>query len=888
MKLLIIDSNSIINRAFYGIRNLSTKTGTPTNAIYGFLNILIKLIRQVEPDYICAAFDVKAPTFRHEQFKDYKAQRKPMPDDLAKQIPIAKEILSAMNITVLEKAGYEADDIIGTVSRICSENDVECFIATGDKDDLQLVDDKVRVILTVTRSGMNETVIYDEQAVYDKYSVTPTEFIDVKALMGDPSDNIPGVAGVGEKTAVSLISKYHSIEYIYENIDNVGLKGAMYKKMVDGKDMAFMSKQLATIDKNVPMDINIADYKVQSADNDTLYELLSGLELFSTIKKLELSEPQNKTVTSKDFFEDTEINAVTDIDGVKKLASAVEKNRACAILFELSNKNFTAVNIAVGKTAYCITIGNGLSQQAVFDELRPILESEKTEKYMYDVKDALVSLHEMYGENIVKGIAFDGAIAIYLIDPSRTNYDIISVAGEYLGVVIEAENEGEQMSLFDEQSSENIDFSGKKVLCIEPLMEIAKKKMDELGQNELYYNVELPLVEVLADMQVYGFKIDQNQLDEFGDMLGERIAVLTKEIYNYANEEFNINSPKQLGVILFEKLGLKVIKKTKTGYSTNAEVLEKLKGEHPIIDLIMEYRQLAKLKSTYCDGLKAVINPKTGRIHSVFTQTVTVTGRISSTEPNMQNIPTRTEIGRELRKMFVAEGEDYILTDADYSQIELRVLAHIADDQTMIDAFLSGEDIHTVTASQVFGVPTSDVTGEQRRSAKAVNFGIVYGIGEFSLSQDLKISVGEAKRYIQSYLDKYSGVHHYMEHIKEQAHKQGYVKTLLNRIRYIPELASSNHNLKAFGERVALNTPIQGTAADIIKLAMVRVHKRLKDEGLKSRLILQVHDELIVETLKSEQDKVKEILKTEMENAMDLKVPLIADMACGKSWYDAK
>lgn len=881
MKLLIIDSNSIINRAFYGVRNLTAKDGTPTNAIYGFLNIFSKLVREIEPDFVCAAFDVKSPTFRHKMYKEYKAQRKPMPDDLARQMPITKQILNAMNIPILELAGYEADDIIGTVSRVCSEENVECFIATGDKDDLQLVDGNVRVVLTVTKSGVNETVVYGEDEVYEKYSVTPTEFVDVKALMGDPSDNIPGVAGVGEKTAISLISKYHSIEYIYENINEVGLKGAMLRKVTEGREAAFLSKQLAIINRYVPIEFEICDFARQPAKNDELYAILDSLQLYSMIKKFNLTPPAQTAAVIADIFEDTHIETVTDTQAAERIADKVRDKGEMTLSITFSANEIEYINVCIEKTAYSIRADIG---ESVF---LPIFKDSQIKKYVYDIKDTLVRLHRKYGENVLNGIEFDAAIAFYLIDPARPNYDLLSVAGEYLGVSVEEDEPQEQLSLFDEPK-ENNEFECKKILCIKPLAETAAEKLSQLGQDSLYYDVELPLVRVLADMQVYGVAIDKSQLDEFSDMLTDRIENLVDEIYSLAGEEFNINSPKQLGVILFEKLGLKAVKKTKTGYSTNAEVLDKLKNEHPIISVIMEYRQLSKLKSTYCDGLKAVINPETGRIHSVFTQTVTVTGRISSTEPNMQNIPTRTELGRELRKMFIAEGEEYVLVDADYSQIELRVLAHIANDDVMINAFLNDEDIHTVTASQVFGTDVKAVTNQQRSSAKAVNFGIVYGIGEFSLAQDLKIPVAEAKLYMTNYLEKYHGVREYMERVKEQAKKDGYVKTIMNRIRYIPELKSSNFSVRAFGERVALNTPIQGTAADIIKLAMVRVHRRLNEEHLRSRLILQVHDELIVETHKAEVEKVKEILKSEMENVMKLKVPLTADMASGRSWYDAK
>lgn len=864
-KLLILDSNSILNRAFYGVRYLSAKDGTPTNAIYGFLNILLKLIKEQEPDYICAAFDVKAPTFRHKQYEGYKAQRKPMPEGLAAQMPLAKDVLRAMGVTILEKEGYEADDIIGTVARLCEESEISCFIATGDKDDLQLASDKTKVILTVTKSGYNETIIYDDKAVKEKYHVTPTEFIDVKALMGDPSDNIPGVKGVGEKTAMSLIEKHHSIEYIYENIDDIGLKGAMLQKMKDGREMAFMSKELATINRNTPIEFNAEKCVFDGFENNgELYEILKRLELNSIIKKLDLSGGDN-VKENEDIFKDFSYQV-----GDKNMISGDK----VTVVLDFDGDNISSAAVGAGNNAVV------LNEQ---DDIKELLEDDSIAKVMFDVKEAIVKLNCRID---IKNIADDTAIAAYLVDPAKNEYTIEKLASEYFGTVIE-KPEVKQLSLLDDVETDRSEYLAKCAVALGVLNERIGDKIKENGQEKLYHEVELPLVTVLAHLEINGFLVDDNQLKEFADKLGEKIDALTNEIYMLAGEEFNINSPKQLGVILFEKLELKPVKKTKTGYATNADVLEKLRDKHPIVNFIMEYRQLAKLKSTYCDGLRAVVNPNTHRIHSVFTQTVTVTGRLSSTEPNLQNIPTRTELGREIRKMFVAK-EGYVLVDADYSQIELRVLAHIANDETMINAFRNNEDIHAVTASQVLGIPLEDVTKEQRSSAKAVNFGIVYGIGEFSLAQDLHISVKEAKAYIESYLEKYHGVRNYMESIKEQAKKDGYVKTMLNRIRYIPELKSPNYNIRQFGERVALNTPIQGTAADIIKLAMVRVDNRLINEGLKSKLILQVHDELIVEAHKDEVDKVKQILSEEMQGAMELNVPLKVDMSTGHSWYDAK
>ena len=864
-KLLILDSNSILNRAFYGVRYLSAKDGTPTNAIYGFLNILLKLIKEQEPDYICAAFDVKAPTFRHKQYEGYKAQRKPMPEGLAAQMPLAKDVLRAMGVTILEKEGYEADDIIGTVARLCEESEISCFIATGDKDDLQLASDKTKVILTVTKSGYNETIIYDDKAVKEKYHVTPTEFIDVKALMGDPSDNIPGVKGVGEKTAMSLIEKHHSIEYIYENIDDIGLKGTMLQKMKDGREMAFMSKELATINRNTPIEFNAEECVFDGFENNCeLYEILKRLELNSIIKKLDLSGVDN-VKENEDIFKDFSYQV-----GDKNMISGDK----VTVVLDFDGDNISSAAVGAGNNAVV------LNEQ---DDIKELLEDDSVAKVMFDVKEAIVKLN---GRIDIKNISDDTAIAAYLVDPAKNEYTIEKLASEYFGTVIE-KPEVKQLSLLDDVETDRSEYLAKCAVALGVLNECIGDKIKENGQEKLYQEVELPLVTVLAHLEINGFLVDDHQLKEFADKLGEKIDALTNEIYMLAGEEFNINSPKQLGVILFEKLELKPVKKTKTGYATNADVLEKLRDKHPIVNFIMEYRQLAKLKSTYCDGLRAVVNPNTHRIHSVFTQTVTVTGRLSSTEPNLQNIPTRTELGREIRKMFVAK-EGYVLVDADYSQIELRVLAHIANDETMINAFRNNEDIHAVTASQVLGIPLEDVTKEQRSSAKAVNFGIVYGIGEFSLAQDLHISVKEAKAYIESYLEKYHGVRNYMESIKEQAKKDGYVKTMLNRIRYIPELKSPNYNIRQFGERVALNTPIQGTAADIIKLAMVRVDNRLINEGLKSKLILQVHDELIVEAHKDEVDKVKQILSEEMQGAMELNVPLKVDMSTGHSWYDAK
>lgn len=866
-KLLILDANSLINRAFYGVRFLSSRDGTPTNAIFGFMMTLMKLIDENKPDYICAAFDLKAPTFRHKMYKEYKAQRKPMPEGLKEQMPIAKDILRTMKINILEKEGYEADDIIGTVSKICEEQNIECLIATGDKDDLQLASTTTKVLLTVTKSGTTDTDVYDDSKVFERYGVTPSEFIDVKALMGDSSDNIPGVKGIGEKTAMALIAKAKSIENLYADLESWGITPANLKKLTDDKDSAFLSKMLSTIDRCVPMEFDFEENKILNyAENTELYEVLKKLDLNKVITRIGVEKVETKETI--DFLSGTQCYSVYDAKEMEKLCEKIRQKGEVACIIEVQDGKILSVAAAVGKESAYVEV-NDATRNMLFD----ILADKAVKKYSANIKDAQVVTE-------ISGVEYDIAIAAYLINPARSNYSVNDLAYEFLGFEFA---ESRQVSLFDDDGAEN----AQKALAIMPIVDITRQKLKENGQEELYYEVELPLCEVLADMQKQGILIDKDSLLEFSGEISKRIDELTGEIYTLAGEEFNINSTKQLGVILFEKLGLKALKKTKTGYSTNAEVLEKLQGKHPIIELILEYRKLAKLKSTYCDGLLAVINEETGRIHSVFNQTVTVTGRISSTEPNMQNIPTRTELGSHIRKMFVAK-EGCVLLDADYSQIELRVLAHIANDPVMIGAFKNNEDIHRVTASQVLGIPAEEVTKEQRSSAKAVNFGIVYGIGEYSLSQDLKISVKQAKEYIESYLEKYSGVKKYMEDIKESARKNGYVKTMMNRVRFVPEITSSNFNTRAFGERVALNTPVQGSAADIIKLAMVRIYKRLKEAGFESKLILQVHDELIIEAKTEEKEAVSKILREEMENAIELSVPLLVDMSEGENWYDAK
>ncbi|MEE1350581.1 MAG: DNA polymerase I [Clostridia bacterium] len=878
-RLLILDSNSIINRAFYGIRPLNAPDGTPTNAIYGFINILFKLISDYNPDCILAAFDLKAPTFRHKMYSEYKANRKGMPDDLAAQLPIMKDILSYMNIPILEKEGYEADDIIGTVSRICKEQSAKCMIATGDRDDLQLAGGGTTVILASTKMGNSVTELFDEKAVIDKYGVKPTEFVDMKALMGDSSDNIPGVKGIGEKTASKLIMQFGSIENMYENLDDADVTDKIKQKLSEEKDIAFLSKSLAQIDEYVPIEL---DFKNIIFDNDSksfspeLYSLLLNLGLKSTIKKMNLSKPETAVQIDSDFFNSKELISVSDADEFNRNISSL--GRTISVFIDTRNNTVNSAAFSDGKTVYYSSAK--LYGDTLINAISPILCDESIKKVVFNIKDTMVDLNDKADIN---GIVFDSALAAYLLNPSKTN-DLAFAASEYLGVYID-EQENKQLSLLSDDDVS--DSHAKYALVIYALYEKLSKLIDENNQNELYYDVELPLIKVLCDMQIAGFKIDSAELKKFGEFLTENIRDFEKKIYELAGEEFNINSPKQLGEILFGKLGLKGGKKTKTGYSTKADILEKLAPDNEIVRLVLEYRSYQKLKSTYCDGFSLLVNPATQRIHSVFHQTGTVTGRLSSSEPNMQNIPTRTKLGRELRKMFIAD-DGCILIDADYSQIELRVLAHLANDETMIEAFKNGEDIHSVTASKILGIPIDKLTKEQRSSAKTINFGIVYGMSEYTLSQDLHISFKEAKEYMNEYFNKYSGIRNYLDMLKESARQNGYVKTLMNRIRYIPEISSSQAMVRSFGERAAMNTPVQGTAADIMKKAMVRVYNKLKSEGLKAKIILQVHDELIIESPLDEAEKVKSILKYEMENAIKLNVPLAVDMQSGKSWYDAK
>ncbi len=871
-KLLIVDGNSILNRAYYGIKPLTAPDGTPTNAVYGFLNILFKYLEEEQPDYLCVAFDVKEKTFRHKMYDQYKAQRKPAPEDFLVQLPLIKEVLGAMNCACIEKPGYEADDLIGTVSRLCDEQGIACRILSGDKDDLQLASDTTVVKLVITRMGRTETTDYNRDLVIEKLGVTPEEFIDVKGLMGDPSDNIPGVKGVGEKTAFSLIQTYHSIDAIYEGLENLEVTPSVKNKLAADKDSAFMSRTLATIDRHVPMDFDLESFRRGEYDTKTLGTLFTRLNFKSFLQKLELS-PEDRTE------EIAKISAICESVNCSYLPQTGEVD----YLFGDGDLYWTSG----GETVYRL-------QNPSREVLCGFFENPQLVKCGYNIKEDFVSLHQhgIWIENY----GFDVMIAAYLANPTQSSYDLETLCMTYLHEELAqtdtyTEEDGQiamNLSAETETDANRYQTYADRTLAVMRLRRLFGQKLKEDGQEKLYYEVELPLTEVLASMQIQGVYVDKDALGEFGAMLGNHLKGLEGQIYDLAGEEFNINSPKQLGEILFGKLELPSGKKTKTGYSTNAEVLNKLKDKHPIVNAVLEYRQYAKLQSTYVEGMLPMIDRQTGRIHSKFNQTVTATGRISSTEPNLQNIPVRTPLGRELRKMFVAQHEDTCLVDADYSQIELRVLAHISGDETMCESFIQNEDIHTRTASQVFGVPMDAVTLSMRSGAKAVNFGIVYGIGAFSLAQDLGISVKEADAYIKGYLSNYPLVDAYMKQTVEDAKEKGYVTTIFGRRRAMPELKSSNHITRAFGERVSMNAPIQGTAADIIKIAMVAVYQRIKKEQLKSRLILQVHDELIVETFPDEVEQVKQLLKEEMERACELSVPLVVDMNTGKSWYDTK
>lgn len=860
MKLLVIDGNSIINRAYYGIKLLSTKDGVYTNAVFGFLNMMKRFEDMCSPDAVAVAFDVHAPTFRHKMYDAYKAGRHAMPDELRSQMPIVKNLLHLLGIKTIECEGWEADDILGTLAARCREDGNECFIATGDRDSLQLAHGGVKVLLAKTKS----TDVMDEQAIAVEYGVTPQQLIQVKALQGDSSDNIPGVTKVGPKTALDLIARFKTLDGVYENIDDESIKKGTRTHLIEDKEQAYLSLELGTIRTDAPIDTDINSYLLGDFDKNAAAGEFLRLELYSLMDKYNLNA--NEAITQSTPEKPREITRLTCVDADYLLKKIGDDD---AYFYPLIiDGQITDLLFAFGDEI--IVIPSETPEYKYF--VRNFFENEKCKKFTYNSK----YLHRLAADLGVecKSVCGDLMLSAYLLKPSDSNYGIEHLCLDYNVPMPEFKN-----SLGS--SDENVVYAA----VIKPLFDKTDALLDEANQTDLLHNIELPLARVLAKMEHVGFCVDKNGIEEFGKSLSSRINVLTDLIYKEVGHEFNINSPKQLGVALFEELKLPCKKKTKSGYSTNAEVLESLRYDHAVIEYILEYRSLTKLKSTYCDGLLKVIAPD-GRIHTSFNQVETRTGRISSLEPNLQNIPIRTPLGRELRKFFVA-GDGETLIDADYSQIELRVLADLSNDENMINAFNGGVDIHTTTASQVFGLPVDMITKELRSRAKAVNFGIVYGIGAFSLAKDIGVSRKEAQGYINNYLATFSGVDKYMNHMIELAKERGYSETLFNRRRYLPELSSSNHMLRAFGERVARNMPIQGTAADIIKIAMVKVDKRLTDENMKSRLILQVHDELIVEAPEDEAQKALEIVTQEMENACKMKVCLRADGKIGKTWFDA-
>ena len=845
-KMLVIDGNSILNRAYYGIRPLTNKDGLYTHAVYGMITIISKHIDSLKPDYCVVAFDLKAPTFRHKMYDGYKANRKGMPEELAVQLPYAKRCMAGLGFKVMSLEGYEADDILGTMSARAAKQGIHAYVLTGDRDSLQLIDQNVSVLLVKTK----ETVEYNREVFFENYGVGPEQFVDVKALMGDSSDNIPGVAGVGEKTALKLIADFGSIDALYEKFSESGLTASVKQKLESGREMAFLSRTLALIDKDAPVETELEQCRYDGIHKQELYDLFAELEFSALIKKYGL-EGMHRSEVSADIEEQEDIP--DDLSEIS-LSDLCQQYKGKSVAVDI---NGDSISLCDGKTFYCASLTDGIA-----NEIRQVLGGASV--ICHDYKRLYKWLRSQGAE--CGGCRFDTKLGAYVLNSNRTKYELDDMLMAYCGGA--EDNVCGAVSVY-------------RLYCR------LSKMIAEQGCESLLYDIEIPLAKVLADMEIYGFKIDIDGIIRFGEELTETAEALKMRIYSLAGEEFNINSPKQLGEVLFEKMGLPASKKTKTGYSTDAETLQKLVSKHEIIEDILDYRHVTKLKSTYAEGLVKAADGS-GRIHSEFNQTGTATGRLSSAEPNLQNIPVRTEMGRRFRKYFVPENDDYVIIDADYSQIELRLLAHISGDETMRGAFLAGQDIHTMTAATVFGVEPSAVTTELRKRAKAVNFGIVYGIGEHSLSEDLNISRAEAKRYIESYLAGFPKVSEYLNNIKATARNDGFVVTEFGRRRYIPELSATNKNVQHFGERVAMNSPIQGTAADIIKIAMIEVADRLKLEGLDARLILQVHDELLIEAHVSCAERAEKLLVECMENAVKFSVPLDVEANIGKTWYDAK
>ena len=908
-RLLLIDGNSIMNRAFYGImgsKMLMTQDGTYTNAVYGFLSILFKELEDLNPDYIAVAFDLKAPTARHKMYEGYKANRHGMPDELAQQMPIIKEVLKNMNITIIQKEGYEADDVLGTLSKRGEKEGIDVTILSGDRDTFQLASNNITIRIPRTKAGKTEEEDFNKDKVLEVYGLEPIKLIEVKGLQGDTSDNIPGVPGIGEKTAISMIKEYGSIEEIYKLLDEgkaESIKGKTREKMIENKDLAFLSKTLGTINIEVPIEETINDLEVKEWNKIDLLKQFQELRFNRFIDRFNLLDTEGEVKdSSKDLSNLFKIEEDKNYGDIKEI---INKQGKFAFSFGLENDEIDniikekVVSIAIYNNEKNIVYYIRNNNDSFTKFIKEIFEDENIEKIGYDLKKTYIILKQMNIE--FKNIKYDVKVASYIIDMTKGKYPLDNLIEEYININIEdylktqgvSLEKNKQITLFNDNGVEDnkIDEMMYKTsfytYSIFELSNVLNNKLIELNGKDVFEKIDMPLVEVLAQMQYNGMYIDKEELTNFGNELKGRLDILTKEIYEDAGEEFNINSTQQLGIILFEKLGLTTSKKNKKGYSTDVDSLEKIKNEHPIIEKILEYRSLMKLNSTYVEGILPYINKNTGRIHSFFHQTVTATGRISCSDPNLQNIPTRYELGKKLRKVFKPK-KGYVFIDADYSQTELRILAHISQDKTMIEAFKNGEDIHKMAASKVLGIPLSEVTKEQRSAAKAVNFGIVYGISEFGLGQQIGCSRKEAGEYISNYLEKYNGIDTYMKKVVEEAKEKEYVETLYNRRRYIPEIKSSNFLIRDFGKRAAMNTPIQGTAADIMKIAMINLYNRLKEEKIDAELILQVHDELILEAKEEEQEKAKKILKECMENVIELSVPLEVEVSEAYNWFGCK
>ena len=900
-KLVVIDGNSILNRAFYGImgsKMLQTADGTYTNAVYGFLAILFKLLEDEKPNYLVVAFDVKHPTKRHEMFKDYKGTRKGMPDELAQQMPIIKRVLNAMNIKIIELAGYEADDILGTLARSSEKKGLEVKLLTGDRDSFQLASDKTTIMIPRTKSGKTETEYFDKNKILEVYGLEPKQLIEVKGLMGDTSDNIPGVPGVGEKTALNLIKEFGSIDNIYSKLENGEqiAKGKLKENLENNKELAMLSRELGRIDTDAPIDRELENFRLQDWNRSEVLKIFRELRFNKYIDRFDLENQDNieSPINVDELFDYEEES------NIEEIINKIKKNKEIFYCFETSKSQNNSL-IIKEKIEYINIYFEDENKvyNLKFDNktFKEIFEDNDILKNGYKLKDDYVILKQ--NGITPNNMMFDPSIAAYVLNATTNAYTLDDIASLYLDLDIASLNSNEtkvedtQTSLFDmpeagAEDEKKADFKyAIYAYVIAKSKPILIDKLKEIDSYDLFTNIEMPLVEILADMQWQGMYVDEHELIKYGQNLKKHIEELRIDIYDLSGEEFNINSTKQLGEILFEKLKLVPSKKTKSGYSTDVDALEKIRDSHPIIEKILEYRQLMKLNSTYVEGMIPFINERDGRIHTFFHQTVTATGRLSSTDPNLQNIPTRTELGKKLRKVFKAE-KGKLFVDADYSQVELRVLAHVANDKTMIEAFNTNDDIHTITASQVFKVPVEEVSKQLRSKAKAVNFGIVYGISEFGLAEQIDIKRYEAKQYIEQYLETYHGIREYMTNIVEEAKKKGYVSTLMGRRRYINELESKNYMIRKFGERAAMNTPIQGTAADIMKIAMIKVYNELKNQGLKSKIVLQVHDELLIETYEEEKEQVKTLLKQCMESAAKLSVPLTVEVEEGKSWYQAK